>query len=40
MSPYGSAISPTKPSKPAKPGEADELAAWAVAQEAEKEKIR
>ena len=37
MSPYGSTISPAKP---AKPGEADELAAWAVAQEAEKEKIR
>ena len=36
MSPYGSAAI----SKPAKPGEADELAAWAEAQEAEKEKIR
>ena len=40
MSPYGSTISPPKSTKPAKPGEADELAAWAAAQEAEKEKIR
>ena len=37
MSPYGSTISPERPPKP---GEEEELAAWAVAQEAEREKIR
>ena len=35
MSPYGSTITPER-----KPGEEEELAAWAVAQEAEREKIR
>ena len=39
MSPYGSSTISGAP-KPAKPGEEDELAAWALAQEAEKEKIR